>query len=283
MPAAPGHLTQALVEAVVRHQQTHVVGERRLGDHHCHLTARERALHSVEVVERHDERPGGDVVRQAVLLRHQAAVLDLDQDFVEVAVVLAVEEQHLLPAGHGPGDPDDLGVGARRRQRELPHREAVAPHQFARDPDRVLGRQQVLRSEGHLPAHRLHHRGRAVAGEHGHVGDVEVGVLVAVDVAQTGSGRRLDEQRRVVVRRAQPAHRYAVRHHRLPGGPQRLATRTHPHKGGVLALLEPSDPGRVHSRSAHAPQGKAPRWRIMRRLRRRPSALSSLRSTEMPG
>ena len=79
---------------------------------------------------------------------HQAAVLELDQHVVEVAVVLAVEEQHLLAAGRGPGDPDHLGVGARRRQRELPQRKAVAPRQLARDPDRVLGRQQVLRSRG---------------------------------------------------------------------------------------------------------------------------------------
>ena len=180
----PGQLAQALVEAVVRHQEADVVGQRRLGDHHGHLAGRERALQGVEVVERYDERPGGDVVRQAGLLRHQAAVLELDQHVVEVAVVLAVEEQHLLAAGRGPGDPDHLGVGARRRQRELPQRKAVAPRQLARDPDRVLGRQQVLRSEADLPAHRLDHGSRAVAGEHGHVGDVEVGVLVAVDVAQ---------------------------------------------------------------------------------------------------
>ena len=53
----PGHLTQALVEAVVRHQEPDVVGERRLGDHHRHLAGREHALQGVEVVERHDERP----------------------------------------------------------------------------------------------------------------------------------------------------------------------------------------------------------------------------------
>ena len=109
--------------------------------------AGERALQGVEVVERHDERPRGDVVRQAGLLGHQPTVLELDQHVVEVAVVLAVEEQHLLAAGRGPGDPDHLGVGARRRQRELPQRKAVAPPQLARDPDRVLGRQQVLRSQ----------------------------------------------------------------------------------------------------------------------------------------
>ena len=52
-----GHLAQACVEAVVRHQEADVVGQRRLGDHHRHVAARERALQGVEVVERHDERP----------------------------------------------------------------------------------------------------------------------------------------------------------------------------------------------------------------------------------
>ena len=70
----PGQLAQAVVEAVVRHQQPDVVGERRLGDHHRDLAAGERALEGLEVVERHHERACGDVVRQAVLLRHQAAV-----------------------------------------------------------------------------------------------------------------------------------------------------------------------------------------------------------------
>ncbi len=134
-----------LVEAVVRQQEAHVVGEYRLGDHHRHLAPGQRALQGLEVVERYDERAGGDVVRQAGLLGHQPAVLELDQYVVEVAVVLAVEEQHLLATGRGPSDPDHLGVGARRRQRELPQRQAVATCQLARDPDRVLGRQQVLR------------------------------------------------------------------------------------------------------------------------------------------
>ena len=97
---------------------------------------------------------------------------------------LPSKNSDLVPAGQRARDADRLGVGVRRAQRELPLRQAVPAAELLRDPERVLVRQQELRAPRHAAAHGLHHRLRRVAAEHAHVRDVEVGVLVAVDVAE---------------------------------------------------------------------------------------------------
>ena len=194
------------------------------------------------VVELHDLRSWRDVARQAGLLRHELAVLQVDERLVEVPVVLAVEEQDLVAAGERPRDADRLGVRVRRAQRELPLRQAVAAAELLGDPQRVLVRQQELRALRRAARDRLHDRLRRVAAEHRHVRDVEVRVLVSVGVAEARALAFGDEQRRVVVGRAEPRHRHAVRHRGLRARPQLRGTRTRGDERRVLAVLDALDP-----------------------------------------
>ena len=110
-------------------------------EHEGHLVALEGPSQRVGVVEGHDDRLLDDAPGQAPLLGHEVAVgVELDECLVEVAVVVAVEHEHLLAPGHDAGDADRLGVGLRRRQRVLPLRQAVAAAELLGDDDRVFGR-----------------------------------------------------------------------------------------------------------------------------------------------
>ena len=98
--------------------------------------------------------------------------------------------------------------------------------------------------------HGVHDGRGRVAGEHRHVGDVEVGVLVAVDVAEVRAAALVDEQRRMVVRRAEPRHGHAVRHDGLRSLPQLPRATVAPGEHRVLAGLDllqlaPGDPDRL--------------------------------------
>ena len=195
---------EPVVEAVDGELEADLVREGGLRDHDRDLARLEGRPHGVEVVEGHDHGPGGGVSREARLLGHELTVDELDQGLVEMPVVLPVEEEHLLAAGRDARDADRLGVRVRRRQGELPLRQAVAAAELLGDPDRVLVRQQELRAGGDAARDRLDHGRGRVPGEHRHVGDVEVGVVVPVDVAEPAAEALVDEDRRVVVRRAEP-------------------------------------------------------------------------------
>jgi hypothetical protein len=97
-----------------RGQQEPRVGHRRLGQQQRHVAWRQRALDGIQVVERHDPEIGGDLGRQAGVLRSDPAVFGDAQRWLEVTVVLAVEDEDPLTAGPDPGDPHDLGIRLRR-------------------------------------------------------------------------------------------------------------------------------------------------------------------------
>ena len=137
VPVSPGHLAQPLVEArPPAGSEPDVVRERGLGQHDRHVagpasarSSASRSLNGTTTVRARSRRAG-----RPSLLRHQRAVLELDQDVVEMAVVLAVEQQHLVAAGRRPGRRGSPRCWPGRRQRELPLRQAVAPRQLAPRP-----------------------------------------------------------------------------------------------------------------------------------------------------
>ena len=253
----PCQLAHPGVEALVRKHQPVVVRHRGLGHHDGDVAAIQRCLERRQVVEGHQHRVLGHVGRQAVLLGHERTrVVQLDERLVEVPVVLAVEHQHLVSAGHHARDPDHLGVGLRRGQRVLPLGEAVAARELLGHDDRVLGRQQELVAARHAVAHRPHDRLGRVAAEHRHVGDVEVAVREPVDVGEPGPLPGVHPDRQVVIGAAEPGHRHAVGH-RVPGARPQLgrpgASRVEPLVLGVLELL---DQVAVDRRGEHGGQSR---------------------------
>ena len=154
------------------------VREGRLGEHDRDVARRQRRLEPGGIVELGDPHPAGDGPAEAALLGHRHAVLEVDQAFVEVSVVVPAEQQDDLAAGHGPGQTDRFGVRLGRRQRELPvGLSRVPPCELLRDQDRFLGRQQELRRAGRPLLHRADDRRIRVAAERRQVARVEVEVV----------------------------------------------------------------------------------------------------------
>jgi hypothetical protein len=104
----------------------------------------------------------------------RAVGCELDERFVEVSVVLAVEQEHLVTAGDDPRHPGRLRVGLRGGERELPHRQRVSAGELLGDDDRVLGREQELVAPRYTVGDGPDDRLGSVAAEHRHVRDVEV-------------------------------------------------------------------------------------------------------------
>jgi hypothetical protein len=163
-----------------------------------------------------------------------------------MAVVLAVEHDDLLPAGPDPRDPHHLGVGLRRRQRELPLGHPVPPRQRLGHDQRVFGGQEELAPSRGPLADGPHDRRGAVPAEGAHVRDVHIHVLVAVKVPEPGPGPVRYPQRRMIVQLIHPRHRNTTRHR--PGGTRGRFHRTR------TAVPEPFplgggkrlDPGLIH-------------------------------------
>ena len=207
-----GQVAQRLVPAGFRRQQVDAVGHHGLGQDQGDVAGLERPAQGVGVVELRDPHPAGDALGQAAL--HDAdlaAAVEVHQAFLEVAVVVPLEQHdHVAPCG-GPGQPDGLGVGLGGRQRELPVRNGIAAGEFLGYLDRRFSRQQELRGPRHLRLHRRHDRRVRVTAEHRHVRGVEVHVAEPVDVGEPRALTMVDVDRLVVVRR-HPCHRHAVGH-----------------------------------------------------------------------
>jgi hypothetical protein len=66
--------------------------------------------------------PAGHALGQSPFEGRDALALEVDHPFLEMTVVVALEQDDHLATVDRPGQPDRLGVGLGGGQRELPHR-----------------------------------------------------------------------------------------------------------------------------------------------------------------
>ena len=217
-------------------RQHHVaVGQRGLGQHQRDRFGRELGLQDREVVERQHASVGRGSRRQPLALGLGPAVHKVHQGLVQMPVVVPAENDQPLATGREPREAQHLGVRAGGRERRLPERQADPIGQLLRDHDRVLSGEQEVRAGRDLAADCGDDGGRSEARAHAEVADVEVGVLVAVDVAKAraAAGRRVYRRRRVEPRH--PRHRHRVRQVLQRPEPQRRGARRAGREGALLA------------------------------------------------
>ena len=173
---------------------------------------------------------GNDV---AVLEHHQRGVLH--------AVVLPVEHQHDVAARGLAREPDHLGVGLRRGQRELPFGHPVPVGEMLGDGSHVLAREEELVAERHPRGDGLDDRVGRMAAEPAHVGQVQVGVGVPVDVRERGALAVAHHDRWMLVQVVHPGHRDAARHGAVRTFDRGHRSRVLVHEAGVLRHVELAD------------------------------------------
>jgi hypothetical protein len=148
--------------------------------------------------------------RQAEVLGRRGA----DERLVEMAVILAVEDQDLVAAGGETRDADRLRIGRRGRQGELPGWHAEAIGQQAAGDDGVLGRQQEVAAVAEALGDRAQDGLRAEAAGHAEVALGHVEVAVAVDVLEVTARALGGEDLGARIERRHPGAGDAVRHER---------------------------------------------------------------------
>lgn len=245
-PRIAGRLTEGGVKVRSREDEAGI-GHRRLGHREGHVAGGQRSLERCDIVELDDPGAVRDPGRKAPLLGNDPFVLLDHQRRVALAVVLAVEDEDDVPAGQGPGQADHLGVRLGAGEGELPFRHPVASGEVLGDEDRVLAREQKLVAAPHPLADRLDDRGRRVAAESAHVGEVEVQIGVAVDIGERRPFTLRYPRRRVVVKVIHPGHRDPSRHGSARPLPQLHRPRVIGDEAGVLGNLEPLDAARIQS------------------------------------
>ena len=144
--------------------------------------------------------------------------------FVDMAVVVTIENHQLFAPGYMSSNAHHLGIGTGGRQGELPVRQTNLLRQQATDLHRIGGRQQKLRAALHLPADSVNDRLGCIAHGHAQVGHVEIQIAVAIHVGELGAAGMLDEGRTETVERNHPSHRHALWHVRPAFLAQRQGT-----------------------------------------------------------
>ena len=99
-----------------------------------------------------------------------------------MAVIAAFDLDDQVPPGQCTGEVDGVHGGFGAGVGEPPQRQVVAARQFARDPDRVLGRLCEMCSAPYPVADRRDDRRMSVSRDGGAVAAVHVDVFGAVDV-----------------------------------------------------------------------------------------------------
>ena len=207
------------------------VGECRLRQDQRHFPRRQHPLQRRQIIERHDDRVRRRARWQTGGIGHAAAPVVPDQRLVEVAMIVAGENNHLVPAGNEARDAHHLDVRTGRRQRDLPVRAAYPLRQEFGDDHRILAGQQEMHAAPRLAGDRIGDDLVAEANRHAEVADVEIEVLVTVDVGEGRAIAVVDVDRRGPVESGHPGHGHAVRHVRpgtfakrrgLPGAAQEL-------------------------------------------------------------
>ncbi len=181
------------------------------------------------------------------------SVHERGERLVDRAVVAPVEDEHLRPPGDVAREPDREAVRVGGRERELPGRQAEAPGELLRHPERIIGRQHRRDAPGRLRRDRSQRRRRGVAAHGARVAEAEVDDLVAVDVGEAAARSLLHEQREPARPLRHPVHRHAR---------EQVSPRTHGELGrarmlgGEPRFLACDELGKalVHARyrSAHA-------------------------------
>ena len=214
---------EAGVEAVVGMDDADV-GHHRLGQHAGDVAVLQRALDHVEVVERHLD---GRVARLRAAGRDDRAGwrpgVAAHQRLVDMAVIVAGEDQNLVLSRRAARDAEGLGVGGRGGQRELPHRHAEARAQQPADRDRILGRQQEVAAVGEALGDGARDRRGAEAAHHAEVALRHVEIAVAVDVGEMAPSRA--PRNLGAGRRRHPGAGHAVRHQAAALGIERVGAR----------------------------------------------------------
>ena len=113
-------------------------------------------------------------------------------------------------SGHGTRDAQGEAIGVGGRRRHLPVGKAEAFHEQPPDHDRIFGRQHAGETLSGLAADRIHDRGRRVTEHRSGVAEAEVGVFVAVDVAQHRTVRFLYQERKRHRPVEHPVHGHAA-------------------------------------------------------------------------
>ena len=122
------------------------VAHHRLGQHQRDVARSQRFRERVGIVELRDPHATGHALRQAALQGVLWAGIAVHEALLEVAVVVALEQDHDFAIGDGARETDGLGVGLRGREGELPvGLVRVAPRELLGNHDRVLRRQEELR------------------------------------------------------------------------------------------------------------------------------------------
>ena len=191
-----GQAAQAVVVAGIGEHHAGV-GQHRFGDDAGDVAVGERGFERREVVELDDLRALGQVAELAGEAGPVggAAADDAHHRLVDRAVVAAVEDEDLRPAGDGAGDAQREAVGVGRRRGYLPEGQAEGLLEQPSDGDGVLAGQHVGQTAAGLAADGAGHRRRRMAEHRAGVAEAEVGERVTVDVGDRCAARFLDEDR----------------------------------------------------------------------------------------
>ena len=208
---AAGQLAQAGMEAGFG-QHHAAVGQHRLGDDAGDVAMAEFAFQAIEIVEFDDPRrlrivaelagQAGTVDRPAIAQPHEG--------FLDGAMVAAVEDQDLRPAGDGAGDAQRKAVGIACRGGDLPERQAEHRLQLPADGHRVLVRQHVCQAALGLAADGAGDRLRRMAEHRTGVAEAEIVERVAVDVGKRRVPGAIDQDRERHRPVEHPVHRHAA-------------------------------------------------------------------------
>ena len=157
------------------------VGDRSLGEHAGDITPSELPLDGIQIVVLDQAYVSRRIARYAQPFRHHPVTVKLAQQFIRVAVILAVKHQHRAAPGEARAtriasvlawveDSVNCHDGSPKR------RASSTRHRLP-----VPSRQQELRSRGHPVTNSPNDRLDTVAREHARVREVEIEVDVAVE------------------------------------------------------------------------------------------------------
>lgn len=87
------------------------VGQRRLGQHQRHLLGGEHFFQSGQIIEWQDQCVFSTALGRAELFMDHAGFGLRDHGFIDVPVIMTIENHHLLAPGHMPRNTHDFRIG----------------------------------------------------------------------------------------------------------------------------------------------------------------------------
>ncbi len=189
------------------------VGHHRLGDHARDVAMRQRLLERRQ--DSLNSTTRANCVRSFGCPSSPGRLTGLPSTEAQVglvhrAVVAAVEDEDLRASGDGARHPQCEPVRVGRGGRDLPVRQPEPLHQQLAHRNRILGGKHVGEPATGLATNRLDDRRRRMAEHRSGVAEAEVGILIAVDVAQHRPERLLHQERERHRPVFHPVHGHAV-------------------------------------------------------------------------